>query len=207
MLKAIDITLQTRTPMSDEPMFHFDMSFDHDRTCSTSSHKSVDEECEAFIEEAKDIRAMVWEMNAPKEILKFFRSRPDIIMPRKASRKSVGWDLYTLPNFNCMIPVGQSRLIPLGIAFGFPDGYYGQLVSRSGLAFQDGIYVQGGVIDPDYDGDIHVLLHNFGKRTFHVNSNMRICQMVLLRYSTINDLVEVAYSKQLRNRFLEGTRL
>lgn len=193
--------------MSDEPIFHCDLFYDHDRSRSNSSHLSVDEECDSFIEEAQDIRLQVYEMNATKPMLRFFKSRPDIIIPQKASRKSVGWDLYTLPNFNCTIPVGQSRLIPLGIAFGFPDGYYGQLVSRSGLAFQDGIYVQAGVIDPDYDGDINVLLHNFGKRTFHVNGNMRICQMLLLRYAPINDFIEVNSSKQLRNRILERTGL
>lgn len=193
--------------MSDEPIFHYNIPFDHDRshsqsTSSLSTLSSVEEETQTFLDGAKEITAMFQDLSQTEKIT-FLRSRPDQLIPRKATPQSVGWNLFTLPNFNCVIHPGDSRLIPMGIRFGFPKGYYGQLQSRSQLAFQHGIYVQAGVIDPDYDGDIHVLLHNFGKRDYHVNANTAICQLILLRYQE-QQMVEVDYSKQLRHRFVIG---
>ena len=191
--------------MSDEPIFHLNLPFDHERTDSMSSMgsvPSVEEETNAFLEQAAEI-ALDLKQLSPQ--FRFFKSRQDIVSPFEWS---VGWDLFTLPQFHCTIPPGESRLIPLGIAFGFPKGYYGQLFSKSGLAFQHGLYVQGGVLEPDYDGDINVLLHNFGKRPFHVRPVMVICQMILLRYQdTVNQLQEVSNIKQLRNRFLIPQRV
>ncbi len=189
--------------MSYEPLFHLDLPFQHDRMDSHSSNESlpsVEEETNAFLEQADEIAIDLKQLYHSRPQLRFFKSRHDIVDPLK---RSVGWDLFTLPHFHCVIPVGQSRLIPLGVAFGFPKGYYGQLMSKSGIAFQDGIYVQGGVIDPEYDGDVNVLLHNFGTRTFYIRQKMAICQMILLRYQdTIQELVPVSTIKQLRNRFM-----
>ena len=36
-----------------------------------------------------------------------------------------------------------------------------------------------GVIDPDYRGDVKVILHNFGKITQHIKRNQKIAQMIL----------------------------
>lgn len=194
--------------MSMDPLFHINVPFNHIRLESSSSNDSlpsVEEETSAFLEQADEIAFDLNELRhrVPPQ-LRFFATRPDVIIPQK---RSVGWDLFTLPQFNYTIPVGQSRLIPLGVAFGFPEGYYGQLFSKSGLAFQDGIYVQGGVIDPDYNGDINVLLHNFGTRPFHLRPAICVCQMILLRYQyTITDLVPVSNIKQLRNSLLVSHR-
>ncbi len=189
--------------MSYEPIFHLDLPFQHDRMASNSSitsFPSVEEETDAFLDQANEIAIDLRQLYHSRPQLRFFKSRHDIVDPLK---RSVGWDLFTLPHFHCIIPIGESRLIPLGVAFGFPTGYYGQLMSKSGIAFQDGIYVQGGIIDPEYDGDVNVLLHNFGTRPYHVKPTTVICQMVLLRYQdTIQELVQVSTIKQLRNRFL-----
>lgn len=180
--------------MSFEPVFHLD-----EEMSNADSLPSVDEETEAFLEQAAEIARDVKHFYPVPYIpqLRYFKSRHEIVDPLK---RSVGWDLFTLPNFHCTIPVGESRLIPLGIAFGFPPGYYGQLVSKNGFAFQDGIYVQGGVLATEYDGDVNVLLHNFGTRPFHIKPNMALCQMILLRYQdTIQELQQVSTVKQLRN--------
>jgi len=179
--------------MSFEPIFHLNVTH-RERVPSDSS---VEDETKGFMETANEIRQHIQEFQNQELQLKFFRNRPDILKPRKS--RTVGWDLFTLPDFHCIIPSGESRLIPLGVSFAFPNGYYGQLCSLTSIAFQKSIYVQGGIIDPEYDGDVHVLLHNFGKFPFHVNANTKICQMVLLRYSTLGEMEEVSSMKNLRN--------
>lgn len=177
------------------PIFHLNEPFNHERTDSNQTDRTMQDETTDFIESATLLSQTI--RNDARH-MKFFRSRRDLHLPSKTSERSVGWDLYTLPDFNFVLPVGQSRLIPLGIRFQFPKGYYGQLFSKSSIAFQHGIYVQGGVIDPDYEGDIYVLLHNFGTKPFKLTGNMRICQLVLLQYeNTIDRLVEVSHWEDL----------
>ena len=67
-------------------------------------------------------------------------------------------DLYSPDNY-LVHPKGQV-LIPIQIRLGIPPGYYGRITSKSGLAMQHRIHVGAGVIDPDYTGEIKVLLIN-----------------------------------------------
>ena len=77
--------------------------------------------------------------------------------------KSVGLDLYSPTNV--LIPAHDKVLVDLRIALQIPMGYYGRIASRSGLAIHHHIHVGAGVVDPDYNGSIHVLLMNFVLRT------------------------------------------
>ena len=65
-------------------------------------------------------------------------------------------------------------VIGSGIGIKFPNDTYGRTASRSGLALNDNVEIKGGVMDPDYTGNIKVILHNFGKKDFHVNKSDRI---------------------------------
>jgi dUTP pyrophosphatase len=62
-----------------------------------------------------------------------------------------------------------------------PAGYEGQIRPRSGLAVK-GISIPNapGTIDPDYRGEVSVLLINHGSQEFRVTRGMRIAQLVVL---------------------------
>ena len=51
-------------------------------------------------------------------------------------------------------PNGGTADIPIDIAIESPSGTYARLASRSSLAFKFNVHVIGGVIDPDYRGNI-----------------------------------------------------
>lgn len=55
-----------------------------------------------------------------------------------------------------------------------PDGFYGRVAPRSGLACKNFIDVGAGVIDSDYRGEVKVLLFNFSKNDFEVKKGDRI---------------------------------
>ncbi len=61
-----------------------------------------------------------------------------------------------------------------GLAFGIPEGNYGRIAPRSGLAAKNSIDVGAGVIDSDYRGEVKVLLFNFSDEDFSFNEGDRI---------------------------------
>ena len=66
-----------------------------------------------------------------------------------------------------------------GIGTAQPPRYYGRITSKSGLAMQHRIHVGAGVINPDYTGEIKVLLINDAKHYYQVNQGDPIAQLIL----------------------------
>lgn len=60
-----------------------------------------------------------------------------------------------------------------------PEGCYGRIAPRSGLAVKHSIDVGAGVIDTDYRGTIQVLLFNFGKEDFLIRKGDCIAQLII----------------------------
>lgn len=68
-----------------------------------------------------------------------------------------------------------------------PDGYEAQIRARSGLAAKHGIMPANGVgtIDADYRGEVGVILLNTSNEPFTVEPGMRIAQMIVQQYETV----------------------
>ena len=112
--------------------------------------------------------------------LKIMKKHPDAIVPKQGSAKAAGFDLYSIDN--CIIPPSHVAVVDTGIAAQFPINTYGRIASRSGLSLHNNVEIKGGVIDPDYTGNIKVILHNFGATEFKVKKLDRIAQMILEQY-------------------------
>lgn len=104
------------------------------------------------------------------------------ILPTRGSDGAVGYDLYSTDNVT--IPPTHRALVSTGIAILLPEGVYGRVAPRSGLAVKHGIQVGAGVVDPDYTGEVKVVLFNHGDREFVINEGERIAQLVLERCET-----------------------
>jgi dUTP pyrophosphatase len=80
-----------------------------------------------------------------------------------------------------MISVRQTILIPTGIAARPPDGYVILCCSRSSYARHSILVANSpGVIDPDYTGEIQVLLYNGGFEPYFVEHEHRIAQLLVV---------------------------
>lgn len=130
-----------------------------------------------------------------------------VIQPFQATEGSAGIDLIACLNHKVWIkptiydsnkdwwksPIrhGNTNLhvkhIPVGVKMEIPEGYYGQVQVRSGMAFNHGIgMVNGvGIIDSDYRGEIKVPLINFSDKEYVVNPGDRIAQIIILPYPKI----------------------
>ena len=106
----------------------------------------------------------------------------DSILPTRGADGAVGYDLYS--NCDGVIAKGKRGVVSTGIAVSLPPGVYGRVAPRSGLAMKNGIQIGAGVIDPDYTGEISVIIFNMGDNDFEVKKGARIAQLILERCET-----------------------
>jgi len=107
----------------------------------------------------------------------------DIPFPCYMTEKSAGMDIFAAVAGKEVIPPGERRMIPTGIAMAIPEGYEAQIRPRSGLAIKEGITLinSPGTIDADFRGEVNLLLINHGSRPYVVKRGDRIAQMVVHR--------------------------
>ena len=91
-------------------------------------------------------------------------------------------------------------MVSTGILIEMPAGVYARIAPRSGLAVKNRIAVGGGVIDPDYDGEVKVILFNHGDEDFIVNAGDRIAQIVLERVMLIDASIVPRKAKRRTDR-------
>ena len=110
--------------------------------------------------------------------------------PTRKTPESIGYDLRS-PRFARIPPRGGTYYLPLGIAFQIPEGHYGRLAPKSGLAIYRSIGVLAGVIDQDYRGEVFMLLINHDDNlSYLVKPEDKIVQLILEK-ATIARLQEV----------------
>ena len=66
--------------------------------------------------------------------------------PTRETSGTIRYDLRS-PRFARIPPKGGTYYLPLGIAFQIPEGHYGRLAPKSGLAIYRSIGVLAGVVD------------------------------------------------------------
>lgn len=103
--------------------------------------------------------------------------------PQKASALAAGYDIFA--SEKCVVLAHDRKLVKTDIAVAIPEGYYGRLAPRSGLALKKGIDVFAGVIDADYRGSVGVILYNSAYTDFNVQAGDRIAQLII---ETCHDL-------------------
>lgn len=97
-------------------------------------------------------------------------------VPLRATSGSAGFDLFA--NEDITLHVGEIFKVSTGVSLEIPEGFEGQVRSRSGLASKGVIVVNSpGTIDSDYRGEIKVLLMSF-RHAHEIKKGDRIAQLV-----------------------------
>jgi len=132
-------------------------------------------------------------MSEPVRVLVTRVGGDDLPLPAYQSAGAVGLDLNANVNEEMTIERGARKLVPTGLRVAIPKGFEGQVRPRSGLALKHGVTVLNspGTIDPDYRGELMVLLVNHGDAPFVVRRGDRIAQLVVCPVARA-DLVVVA---------------
>ena len=114
--------------------------------------------------------------------------------PLYQTEHAAGMDIMACIDAPLTIAPHERAIVPTGFAIALPSGYEAQIRARSGLAAKFGIMPANGVgtIDADYRGEVGVILLNTSNELFTVEPGMRIAQMVVTTYETVEwDEVEV----------------
>lgn len=119
-------------------------------------------------------------------------------LPAYESQLAAGMDLRANLAESVTLNPGERKLIPTGLFVELPEDCEAQIRPRSGLAMKHGITVLNspGTIDPDYRGEIKVLLVNLSNEPFEIQHGERIAQMVVAKFQQVS-LVEVASADEL----------
>ena len=117
--------------------------------------------------------------------------------------KIINRSAYDLPQYETSLAAGldikanisepltlkplERAMVPTGLFVELPEGVEMQIRPRSGMAAKSGISVLNapGTIDPDYRGEIKVILVNLSSQDYLLNPGERIAQMVIARFERI----------------------
>lgn len=126
------------------------------------------------------------------EQVKVKKMRPGAKLPVRGSASAAGADLCACLDYDLVsIPPHATKMIPTGLAMEIPEGMFGAIFARSGLASKRGLRPANcvGVVDSDYRGEVMVALHNDTDLNQMIENGDRIAQLVLMPYC-VNQFTE-----------------
>lgn len=126
--------------------------------------------------------------------LRFFKSR-DVKSPERGTGLAAGLDFFLPDDFfmevagpgdttvrvpELYIPAGGSALVPSGVHVQFPSRYVLIAFNKSGIASKRKLLIGAQVIDADYEGEVHINLHNTGREAQVFKPGDKLTQFILL---------------------------
>lgn len=109
--------------------------------------------------------------------LQFQKISEHAILPTRGSVHSAALDIYSAQNV--VVPARMFVTVQTGLKLAIPEGYYGRVAPRSGLAAKCGIDTLAGVIDSDYRGELGCVLMNNSDQDFTITIGDRIAQLII----------------------------
>ena len=108
----------------------------------------------------------------------------------------MGYDLFTPINFK--IQPKEQKTVFIDLAIMPAEGYYAQLMSKSGLTVLYELEVKAGVIDPDFTGNIGVVLKNNSDQPIECLEGEQIAQLLFIKVATpiLIQVTSLAKTKQ-----------
>jgi dUTP pyrophosphatase len=105
-------------------------------------------------------------------------------LPQYETNQSAGMDVRANIEESITLKPLERVVIRTGLHISLQPGFEAQVRPRSGLALKKGITVLNspGTIDPDYRGEIGVILVNLSSENFVIKDGERVAQIVIAKY-------------------------
>ncbi|XP_061391552.1 deoxyuridine 5'-triphosphate nucleotidohydrolase [Musca vetustissima] len=114
-----------------------------------------------------------------KCVLRWAKLTEQAFEPVRGSERAAGLDLRSA--YDLVVPARGKALVKTDLQIEVPNGSYGRVAPRSGLALKNFIDVGAGVVDEDYRGNLGVVLFNHSDTDFEVKRGDRIAQLICER--------------------------
>lgn len=117
-------------------------------------------------------------------MIDYFKLRETAKDPVRANPSDAGLDIFWCPrDGNSLImeikPL-QSVVLETGLKFGVPHGFMLEVKNRSSMAAKKQLVVGACVIDPGYNGELLINLHNIGNEMRTISPGDKIAQVVMV---------------------------
>lgn len=123
-------------------------------------------------------------------------------LPTKGSKYAAGTDIRAIED--CILKPKTITILKTGIGLKLPENTYGQILSRSSLASK-GIVVHGGVIDPDYQGEIKIILYNLNDDSeYSICRGEKIAQVICKKFKLIDEIKLIDNFGEITERNVKG---
>ena len=106
---------------------------------------------------------------------------PGAILPTRAHELDAGYDLYARED--AVVYAGDSWTFDTGVHMAIPEGWVGDVKSKSGMMMKYGI-ITDGTVDAGYTGSIRVKLFNLSRCAVSIIKGQKIAQLVIKRIAT-----------------------
>ena len=116
-------------------------------------------------------------------IMKVKRLNEHATLPARSSKNAAGYDLFCAEQI-IKLPAKGKVIVDTAIAIAIPEGHYGRVAPRSGLATKHFITTGAGVIDADYRGPLGVVLFNHSDVDFLIERGDRVAQLIIEKIAT-----------------------
>ena len=105
-------------------------------------------------------------------------------VPTRGSEYAAGYDLYAATAEDIEITPHSTVKIGTGISVELPNGTFGAIFARSGLATKKGLRPANcvGVCDSDYRGEYIVAIHNDTDEMVTIAAGERIAQLIVMPF-------------------------
>ena len=111
--------------------------------------------------------------------------------PYKKYDGDAGWDLFV--SQGCVIAPGETVDVHTDLFVTIPPFVFGRMTGRSSTLKIHGLFVNEGIIDSGYCGELFMSVHNLNDTPFVVEEGMRLCQVIFqkledVRWAEVDEL-------------------
>jgi dUTP pyrophosphatase len=123
-------------------------------------------------------------MNEQNLKLEVKKISENAVLPKYFMPSDVGLDLVCTENVS-FLPSEQKE-VKTGLIIKIPKDHVGFIRDRAGIVSKINLHTTAGTIDPDYRGELTVVLINHGEVEVEIEKGMKIAQLVIVPTIKVN---------------------
>lgn len=99
-------------------------------------------------------------------------------VPSKVHPNDAGYDLTC--SQNTVVSIGARAMVPTNISLQIPPHLFALILPRSSAFYKKGLIIHPGTVDPDYRGEVKVLVWNPTTKAVYLSEGDSIAQLVFV---------------------------